>query len=61
MSSINFVPAQTKTRYQRTSYMSHSMEGICDFEVHGGDYSGGVEVFHESYIAARKEMFEDMG
>ena len=61
MSSTNFIPVNTRTRYQRTSYMRHSMEGICDFEVHGGDYSESVEVFHESYIAARKEMFEDMG
>jgi hypothetical protein len=41
--------------------MSHRMEGICDFEVHGGDYSESVEVFHESYITVCKEMFEDMG
>ena len=61
MRSENFIPVSIRTRYQRTSYMRHDFEGICDFEVYGGDYSGGVEVFNESYIAARKEMFEDMG
>lgn len=60
MRSTNFKPVQTKTSYQRTTYMSHSFEGICNFEVNGGDYSESVEVFHESYIAARKQLFEDM-
>ena len=60
MISTNFIPAQTKTRYQRMSYMSHSFEGICNFEVNGDDYSESIEVFHESYIAARKQLFEDM-
>ena len=61
MSSTNFIPVYTKTGYQRTSYMSHSFEGICNFEVYGDDYSKSIEVFHESYIAARKQLFEDMG
>ena len=61
MSNENFKKAYIGTSYKRTTYMSHSFEGICNFEVNGGDYSGCVEVFNESYIAARKEMFEDMG
>lgn len=61
MSSMNFISAQNKMRYQRTSYMRHDFEGICNFEVYGNDYSKSIEVFHESYIAARKQLFEDMG
>jgi hypothetical protein len=53
MSSTNFIPAQVKMHYQRTSYMSHDREGICNFEVHGDDSSKSIEVFHESYVASR--------
>lgn len=61
MSNTNFRPAQTKMRYQRTSYMTHDYEGICSFEVYGDDYSKSIEVFHESYISSRKQLFKDMG
>jgi hypothetical protein len=61
MSSTNFIPAQVKMRYQRTSYMSHDHEGICNFEVYGDDSSKSIEEFHESYVASRKQLFKDMG
>ena len=56
----NFIPAHLKTIYQRTSYMSHDFEGICNFEIHGGDYSGSIRVFNKEYIASRKQLFKDM-
>ena len=61
MSNKNFIPAHTKTGYQRTTYMSHDFEGICNFEVHGDDYSESIDVFHKSYVASRKQLFKDMG
>ena len=61
MSSTNFKKAYTETGYRRTTYMSHSFKGICNFEVYGDDCSESIDVFHKSYVAARKEMFEDMG
>ena len=61
MSSTNFKKAYTETGYQRTTYMSHSVEGICNFDVHGDDYSESIEVFHKSYFASRKQLFKDMG
>lgn len=57
----NFIPAHVKTSYQRTSYMSHDFEGICNFEIHGGDYSESIEVFNKEYITSRKQLFKDMG
>lgn len=61
MSNKNFIPAQTRECVQKTSYMEHDFEGICNFEVHDVDCSESVEVFHESYVASRKKLFEDMG
>ena len=61
MSSTNFIPAQTKTKYQRTTYMSHDFEDICNFEVHDNDCSESIEVFHEAYVSSRKQLFKDMG
>lgn len=61
MSSENFIPVHIKTGYQRTTYMSHDFEGICNFEVYGDDYSESIDVFHRSYIASRKQLFKDMG
>ena len=56
----NFVPAHIKKSYQRTSYMSHDFEGICNFEIHGGDYTESIRVFNKEYIASRKQLFKDM-
>tara|TARA_B000000557_G_scaffold224132_1_gene193607 strand:- start:565 stop:1017 length:453 start_codon:yes stop_codon:yes gene_type:complete len=56
----NFIPAHVRTRYQRTSYMSHDFENICNFEIQGGDYSESIRVFNKEYIASRKQLFKDM-
>ncbi len=60
MSNKNFLPAHNKIRIQRTSYMSHNFEGICNFEVHDSDCAGSIELFHKSYIISRKQLFKDM-
>ena len=61
MSSTNFIPARIGTRYQQTSCMIHDFEGICNFEVYGVNCSDSIEMFHESYVSSRKQLFEDMG
>ena len=61
MSNANFIPAHSKIRIQKTSYMEHDFEGVCNFEVHDVNCSGSIEVFHEAYVSSRKQLFEDMG
>jgi hypothetical protein len=60
MFNENFIPAQSKTRYQKTSYMEHNFEGICNFEVYNINCTESVEVFHKAYILSRKKLFKDM-
>tara|TARA_Y200000002_G_scaffold382867_1_gene401760 strand:+ start:629 stop:1072 length:444 start_codon:yes stop_codon:yes gene_type:complete len=57
----NYKKAYMKTRIQKTTYMTHDVEGLCTFEIHGGDYSENIETFQKGYVEERKEMFEDMG
>ena len=61
MSNTNFIPAYSKIRIQKTSYMEHDFEGVCTFEVHDVNCSESIEVFHQAYVTSRKQLFEDMG
>jgi len=54
-----FKKAYIATCVQRTSYMEHDFEGICNFEVHNSDCTENVEVFHKAYIASRKQLYLD--
>ena len=61
MYNRNFIPTHNRRRIQKTSYMEHSFEGVCNFEVHDVNCSESIEVFHAAYVASRKQLFEDMG
>tara|TARA_Y100001937_G_scaffold95552_1_gene129824 strand:- start:162 stop:605 length:444 start_codon:yes stop_codon:yes gene_type:complete len=57
----NYKKAYMKTHIQKVTYMTHDIEGLSTFEVHGGDYSENIKTFQIFYIKERKQMFEDMG
>ena len=57
----NYKKAYIKTSIQRTSYMTHNVKGICNFEVQDSNCVESIEQFHKSYTASRKQLFEDMG
>ena len=61
MYNRNFIPTHNRRRMQKTSYMEHNFEGVCNFEVHDVNCSESIEVFHAAYVASRKQLFEDMG
>ena len=60
MNELKYKKAYTATKVCKTTVMSHNFEDLCCFEVEG-DCTSSVEVFHEAYVAARKQLFEDMG
>ena len=61
MSNLQYKKAYTATSVQKTTVMRHNFEGICHFEVHGGDWSGCISGFNREYVESRKQLFKDMG
>ena len=56
----NYKKAYIATRIQKTTVMEHEFEGLCDFDINGGDYSSCISLFSKEYIKSRKQIFEDM-
>ena len=61
MSNLQYKKAYMATSLQKVSVMRHSFEGICHFEVYGGDWSDCISGFNREYVESRKQLFEDMG
>lgn len=61
MSILQYKKAYTETSIQKTTVMRHNFEGVCHFEVHGGDYSDCISIFNREYVESRKQLFKDMG
>ena len=60
MTKLEYKKAYITTRVQKISVMEHEFEGLCDFDIYGGDYSSCVSLFNNEYIESRKQMFKDM-
>ena len=61
MSTLQYKRSYKVTSIQKTTVMRHSMENICHFEVHGGDWSDCISGFNREYVESRKQLFKDMG
>tara|TARA_Y100001958_G_C21137991_1_gene477454 strand:- start:195 stop:647 length:453 start_codon:yes stop_codon:yes gene_type:complete len=60
MSELEYKKSYIATRVHKTTVMQHEFEGLCDFDISGGDYSSSISLFNKKYIESRKQIFKDM-
>ena len=61
MTRLQYKRSYMVTSVQKTTVMRHNVEGLCHFEVHGGDWSDCISGFNREYVKSRQQLFEDMG